>query len=160
MKRINLKRFLVISLAIVIMPGLIPFTTSCTPELSFGDLVICEDVNQDTLEPINAKSEFDIETKKISASIEYFGVKGEEKYRFNWTNIDTGENILDKTMQYFESEEGYFEGYAASYINVTEEGGIIPPGNYKPIHLYLRLPLFACSAHTYLLPSEPYSKAK
>jgi len=131
MKRIKLKKSLVLLLSVIFILSLVPFTTSCMPELSFGDLVICEDVNQDTLEPVNAKSEFDIEAKKISASIEYFGVKGEENYRFSWTNIDTGENVLDKTMQYFEGEEGYFEGYAASYINVTEEGGIIPPGNYK-----------------------------
>ena len=131
MKRIKLKKSLVLLLSVIFILSLIPFTTSCTPELSFGDLVICEDVNQDTLEPINAKSEFDIETKKISASIEYFGVKGEESYRFSWTNIDTGENVLDKTNKYIEGEEDYFEGYAASYINVTGEGGIIPPGNYK-----------------------------
>lgn len=131
MKRINLKRFLAISLSMVFILGLISFTTSCTPELSFGELVICEDVNQNTLEPINDKSEFDIEVKKISASIEYYGVKGEENYRFNWKNIDTGENVLDKTMQYLKGEEGYFEGYAASYVNMTGEGGIIPPGNYE-----------------------------
>jgi len=131
MKRIYLKRFLVISLSIVVMLGLIPFATSCAPELSFGDLVICEDMNQDTFEPVNAKSEFDIEAKKISACIEYFGVKGGDNYRFNWTNTDTVENVLDITKQYFESEEGYFEGYAASYIDVTGEGGVIPPGNYK-----------------------------
>ncbi len=131
MKRINLKKSLVLLLSIIFILSLIPFTTSCTPELSFGNLVICEDVNQNTLEPINAKSEFDIEAKKISASIEYFGAKGEENYRFSWTNTATGENVLDKTMKYVEGEEGYFEGYAASYIDVTGEGGVVPPGNYK-----------------------------
>jgi len=131
MKRINLNKSLVLLLSVIFILGLIPFTTSCTPELSFGDLVICEDVNQDTLEPINTKSEFDIEAKKISASIEYFGAKGEESYRFSWTNTATGENVLDKTMKYVEGEEDYFEGYAASYINVTGDGEIIPPGNYK-----------------------------
>jgi len=33
-------------------------------------------------------------------------------------------------MKYLEGEEDYYEGYAASYIDVTE-GGVIPPGNYK-----------------------------
>ena len=130
MKRIYLKRFLVISLALVIMPGLIPFTTSCTPELSFGDLIICEDVNQDTLEPINAKSEFDIEVKKISTFIEYFGAKGGDSYRFNWINTDTGEDVLDKTGEYAEGESGYFDGCAYSFSSIAE-GGIAPPGNYK-----------------------------
>ena len=130
MKRINLNRSLVLLLSVIFILGLIPFTTSCTPELSFGDLVICEDVNQDTLEPINAKSEFDSEAKKISASIEFFGAKGGDSYRFNWINTDTGEDVLDKTGEYAEGESGYFEGYVYSFISVAEVG-IAPPGNYK-----------------------------
>jgi len=131
MKRIKLKKSLVLLLSVIFILSLIPFTTSCTPELSFGDLVICEDVNQDTLEPINAKSEFNIEAKKVSATIEYFGIKGGDSYRFNWINTDTGEDALDKTGEYAEGESGYFDGCAYSSSNLTGEGIIILPGNYK-----------------------------
>ncbi len=131
MGKIRLKRFFVISLSVIFILSLISFTTSCAPELSFGDLVICEDINQETCEPLNPKDEFDVETKKICASIEFSGVKGEDNYRFKWVNIDTGENILDITLKYSESESGYLEGYAASSIETTDEVKVIPPGNYK-----------------------------
>ncbi len=131
MKRIYLKKFLVLLLSVIFILSLAPFTASCTPELSFEGLVICEDINQDTLEPVNAKNEFDIEVKKICACIEYFGVKGEDNYRFSWTNTDTGENILDKTAEYAEGKSGYFDGCAYSYITLTGEGKIAPPGDYK-----------------------------
>ena len=131
MKRIYLKRFLIPLLSLIFILGLIPLTTSCTPELSFGDLVICEDINQDTFEPENAKNEFDIEAKNICACIEYFGVKGGDSYRFNWINTDTGEDALDKTGEYAEGESGYFDGCAYSSSSLSGDGINIPPGNYK-----------------------------
>ena len=131
MKRIYLKRFLIPLLSVIFILGLIPLTTSCTPELSFGDLVICEDINQDTFEPENAKNEFDIEAKNICACIEYFGVKGGDSYRFNWINTDTGEDALDKTGEYAEGESGYFDGCAYSSSSLSGDGINIPPGNYK-----------------------------
>ncbi len=131
MKRIYLKKFLVLSLSVIFILSLVPLTASCTPELSFEDLVICEDMNEDTFEPVNVKNEFNIEVKKICACIEYSGVKGEDSYRFSWTNTDTGENVLDKTVKYAEGESGYFDGCAYSYISLTGEGKIVPPGDYK-----------------------------
>jgi len=119
MRRIYLKRFLISLLSVIFILGLIPLTTSCTPELSFGDLVICEDINQDTFEPINAKNEFDIEAKNICACIEYFGAKGGDSYRFNWINTDTGEDALDKTGEYAEGESGYFDGCAYSSSSLS-----------------------------------------
>ncbi len=131
MKRIKLKKSLTLLLSVIFILSLIPFTTSCTPELSFGDLVICEDVNQDTIEPINIKNEFGIEVKKISATIEYLGAKGGDSYRFNWINTDTGEDALDKTGKYAEGESGYFDGCAYSSNSLAGEGIVMLPGNYK-----------------------------
>jgi hypothetical protein len=131
MKRIYLKRFLILLISVIFVLGLIPLTTSCAPELSFGDLVICEDINQDTFEPVDAKNEFDIEAKKICACIEYFGIEGGDSYRFNWINTDTGEDTLDKTGEYAEGESGYFDGCAYSSTSLTGEGINILPGNYK-----------------------------
>ncbi|OFW63935.1 MAG: hypothetical protein A2Z35_03790 [Actinobacteria bacterium RBG_19FT_COMBO_36_27] len=131
MKKVNLKRSLVVSLAVVLITGLISFATSCTPKLSFGDLTVCEDINQETYEPVGQKDEFDIEVKKIYATIEYYGVKGEDNYRYSWVSLDTGENILDETLKYSEGESDYFEGYAMSFIGINDEVKVIPPGDYK-----------------------------
>lgn len=127
----NLKRFLTILLSIVFISASASFFTSCTPELSFGEIVICGDINQETYEPLDNKDEFDIGTEKIYATIDYYGVKGDDNYRYSWVNLDTGENILEKTLKYSEGESGYFEGYAMSYIGTNDEVKVIPPGNYK-----------------------------
>jgi hypothetical protein len=131
MRIINLKRFLIILLSIVFISASASFITSCTPELSFGDLVVCSDIDQETYEPLDQKDEFDIETEKIYATIDYYGVKGDDNYRYSWVNLDTGENILEKTLKYSEGESGYFEGYAMSYIGINDEVKVIPPGNYR-----------------------------
>ncbi len=131
MEKSSLKRTLVILLSAALISGLIPFTTSCVPELSFGDLTVCGGINQNTFEPISAEDEFNIEIKKIYASINYYGVKGEDNYRYNWINLDTGENFLDETSKYSEGKSDYFEGYAMSFIATNEEVKVIPPGNYK-----------------------------
>lgn len=127
----SLKRFLIISLLIVFISASTSFTISCTPELSFGELVVCGDINQETYEPLDHKDKFDIGTEKIYATIDYYGVKGDDNYRYSWLNMDTGENILEKTLKYSEGESGYFEGYAMSYMGTNNEVKVIPPGNYK-----------------------------
>ncbi len=131
MKKVNLKRSLVILLSTVLISGLISFTTSCVPELSFGDLTVCEDINQETFEPVSQKDEFDVEIKKIYATINYYGVKGGDNYRYKWVNLDTGGNILDETSKYSEGKSNYFEGYTMSYIAANDEVKVLPPGDYK-----------------------------
>ncbi|MDD5622563.1 MAG: hypothetical protein PHQ09_05345 [Actinomycetota bacterium] len=131
MKTVNFKKSPVILLAAIFILGLTSLTTACEPDLFFGDLTICENINEETFEPINQKNEFDINIEKIYATIDYSGARGEDNYRFNWVNLDTGENILDKTLKYSEGKSSYFEGYAMSYIATNEEARVILPGNYK-----------------------------
>ncbi len=131
MKIANFKKSLIILLSIIFILGLTSLTTACEPDLSFGDLTICENINEETFEPVDQKNEFDINIGKIYAIINYSGARGEDNYRFNWVNLDTGENILDKTLKYSEGKSNYFEGYAMSYIATTEEVKVIPLGNYK-----------------------------
>ncbi|MEA2015865.1 MAG: hypothetical protein U9O59_04045 [Actinomycetota bacterium] len=45
MKHVNLRKYLVMSLVSALILALIPFTASCTPELVFGDLTVCEDID-------------------------------------------------------------------------------------------------------------------
>ncbi len=131
MKIVNLKKSLVVLVSIIFILGLTSITTACEPDLFFGDLTICENINEETFEPVNQKNEFDINIGKIYATIEYSGAKGEDNYRFNWVNLDTGDSIFDETSKYSEGKSDYFEGNAASYITTTEEVKVISPGNYK-----------------------------
>ena len=131
MKIVNLKKSFVALVSIIFILGLISITTACVPDLFFGDLTICENINEETFEPVNQKNEFDINTEKIYATINYSGARGEDNYRFNWINLDTGESIFDETSKYSEGKSDYFEGNAASYITTTEEIKVISPGNYK-----------------------------
>ncbi len=131
MKMMNLKKSLVVLLSIILISGLTFFAAACKPELSFGSLAVCKDINQETFEPTYPENEFDIGIEKIYASINYSGTKGEDNYRFSWMSLDTGEVILDKSSKYSEGKSDYFEGYAMSYIETSEEVRVIPPGSYK-----------------------------
>lgn len=131
MKKLNLKRFLILTFLIVFILSLLSFSYSCAPELSFDSLIVCENINQDTYEPIGQRNEFDIGEDKVYAAIKYSGVKGEENYRYKWIYMDTGEIILDETLKYSEGNNQYLEGYTMSYIAINDEVKVIPPGNYN-----------------------------
>jgi len=131
MRKVNFKRSLTILLSTVIVSGLLFSSASCVPELSFGNLTVCGEINQESFEPVIQKDEFDIETKKIYVTIDYYGVRGGDNYRFKWTYLDTGENVLDETLKYSEGSSDYFEGYAMSLIETNDEIKVIPLGNYK-----------------------------
>jgi hypothetical protein len=105
---------------------------SCRPELNFGELVVCPEVDTDTLAPLEIRDNFDTGIEKIFAVIDASGVKAEDVWRFIWKNKDTKEVIADSTGSYSENESGYMEGYLSNYIVPGEEGGIIgEPGNYS-----------------------------
>jgi hypothetical protein len=131
MKKINLKELLTLILIPVFILSFVPFLSSCTPELAFEELTVCWNIKEDTFEPIDPEDEFGIGVEKIYATIKYFGVSGEDNYRYKWIYMDTGEVILDKTLNYSEDRRGYFEGYAMSYISTSDEIKVIPPGSYK-----------------------------
>jgi hypothetical protein len=131
MKKVDLKRCSVILLSVAFILCLTYFTISCAPELYFGDLTVSEDINQETFEPMSVKDEFDIGIEKIYVTINYSGVKGEDNYRYKWTYLETGENILDETLKYSEGKSSYFEGYAMSCISTNDEVKVLPPGDYK-----------------------------
>jgi len=131
MRKVNFKGYIMILLSTVIVSGLFFSSNSCATKLSFGNLTVCGEINQESFEPVIQTDEFDIETKKIYVTIDYYGVKGGDNYRFKWTYLDTGENVLDETLKYSEGSSDYFEGYAMSFIETTDEIKVIPPGNYE-----------------------------
>jgi hypothetical protein len=127
--RINIFVSLILVFAIA-MPA---YLAACSaPKLSFGEIVISEDVEKDTNNPVNPKSEFGINARQIFATIKYTGVKGTDSWRFKWTYEKTGETILDAGKKYNEDQpEGYFQGIMASNIYIENDTKRIPAGNYK-----------------------------
>ncbi len=131
MKNLIKKSTILITVLIFIL-GLIPALSSCTPKLSFENIVISEDVKKDTNEPINPKNEFDISAKQIFATVKYIGTKGSDNWQFKWTYLESGEIVLDKGEKFNKDEpDTIFEGIASSNIYTLDDTKIIPAGNYK-----------------------------
>jgi hypothetical protein len=127
--KINIFVSLILVFAIA-MPAY--FAACSTPKLSFGEIVISEDVEKNTNNPIDPKSEFDINSKQIFATIKYTGVTGADSWRFKWIYEKTGEMILDAGKKYNEDQpDGYFQGIMASNIYIENDTKRIPAGNYK-----------------------------
>ena len=130
-KEIQIK-ILVLVIAAIFTVASIPLTISCKPELDFGDLIVCEEVDAYTFAPLEAGDSFNIGAEKIFAAIEVHGVKAGDNWRFIWSNQETGEVIADSTGSYSADGSGYIEGYLSNNIVPGEEGGIIgEPGNYR-----------------------------
>ena len=107
--------------------------TGCgPPQLSLGEIIISPEVVKDTNEPVNPKSNFDVYTSQIYATISYTGAMGKDTWRFKWTNVTNGEDVLDNSQKFSEDQpDSYFEGIVASNIFITDESKIIPPGEYR-----------------------------
>ncbi|MBU4450982.1 MAG: hypothetical protein KKE35_06790 [Actinobacteria bacterium] len=127
-----IKKSTILIIALIFILGLIPALSSCTPKLSFENIVISEDVKKDTNEPINPKNEFDISAKQIFATVKYIGTKGSDNWQFKWTLLESGEIVLDKGEKFNKDEPNtIFEGIASSNIYTIDDKKIIPAGNYK-----------------------------
>ncbi len=129
-KEIQIK-ILVSVIAAIFTVASVPLIVSCRPELDFGSLTVCEEIDTYTFAPLEVRDSFNIGVEKIFAVIEVGGVKAEDKWRFIWSNQDTGEVIADSEGSYSEGG-GYIEGYLSNSMVPGEEGGIIgEPGNYR-----------------------------
>jgi hypothetical protein len=131
MKKFNFQASFTVLFVLIFVLNLIFFTVSCSPELSFGELSACADMDQQTYESSGSAEEFDAGEDKIYVTMEYCGVRGDDNYRYNWVYLDTGETILDETGKYSEGESGYLEGYVMSYISTNDEINLLKPGDYK-----------------------------
>jgi hypothetical protein len=122
---------------ILIMTGMIILmfvspVTSCRPELSFGEMVICSKVDAVTFAPVDASNNFDIDTQEIFAVIEVSGAEASDIWKFVWINEDTGEIIAESTDKFSESSRGYIEGYLSNCVVPGEGENIIgEPGDYR-----------------------------
>lgn len=132
MNRVNFfKKIYIPILALILFITLVPLSTSCSITATFGNLIICESVNKDTAEPVNAKSEFDLFTKEINATINVQNIKGSDNYRFLWKNNKTGAVITDMSGKYQPGKTEYGSGWFSSKMSVQEgKAAAILPGDY------------------------------
>jgi len=105
---------------------------ACAPEQVFSELIICREVNSITFEPDDACDNFDIKVAQIFAAVEVSGVKAEDKWRFTWKNLGTGEVIADSTNVYSTQITGFIEGFFSNKLVPNGNGNIIAePGDYS-----------------------------
>ncbi len=106
---------------------------SCAkPKLKFQEILIADEMQSDSVVQINTITQFDISTKKIYASVQYFGVYGNDMWKFKWINLDTSQVVLEKQDKYNkENPNKYLQGIVYSSIESTDELKIIPPAKYK-----------------------------
>jgi uncharacterized protein (DUF2249 family) len=135
LKKICVNKITVVILAIILSMTLIPISSACTLLLkpAFENIVISSSIEKDTLKPLDEKTEFETSAENIYATVKYSNVKGEDNYRFKWTNLDTGETVLDVENQYAKDKEGkYISGTIMSRIDPQLfKLKIISPGDYK-----------------------------
>ena len=107
-------------------------TVSCAPDQVFGKLIICREVDNTTFEPGEECDNFDIKADQIFAAVEVSGVKAEDKWRFTWKNLGTGEVIADSANVYSTQTTGYIEGFFSNKLVPSGNGNIIAePGDYS-----------------------------
>jgi len=118
--------FVVLCLLIMLLP-----LAACVPQQIIGRLLICSDIDSQTFEPLNIGDEYNIDTKQIFAAVKVAGVRGSDKWRFIWENVDTGEIISDSTNNYSPDRSSFMEGYLSNKLLPGEDGVMIAePGNY------------------------------
>jgi len=125
-------KVLAVTVTFMIMLGFIPFMSSCTPQITFGELTVSDEIDAVTGEPVGSKDEFSFNIKKIFTTIKVSGVKADDNKRFNMINEDTGEIIFDKTEKYSIEDTGFIEAYF--YIeteNLGEGQVLLDPGKYS-----------------------------
>ncbi len=123
--------FPIIFLIIILLFPLI----SCRKEAGFDSLIICEEINEKTLEAVKIKDIFDIDTEEIYAVIKYRNATQKDSYFFVWTNINTGGKIT--TEKYFlANKESPESGNLVSVLKLKEESPAITPGKYKVELIY------------------------
>jgi hypothetical protein len=80
-------KILIPAAALLLILAMQFFLPACSPPaMSFGDIVISEDIDKESGAPVGTGNEFDININKIVATVSYSGVKGADKWAFKWIN--------------------------------------------------------------------------
>jgi hypothetical protein len=101
-------------------------------EPAFGELIICESIDNDTFEPVSTRQEFEIGFREIYATIQASDVSSIDTFTYKWKNLDSGEVLRDFSFNYF--KDG---GYIPDFIVLQEGEDILDyhlfsePGKYR-----------------------------
>ncbi|MBN1298357.1 MAG: hypothetical protein JW997_01570, partial [Actinobacteria bacterium] len=147
--------YISIFIIIAFIPAGITFMQACSgPTASFDEIVISEDIIEDSKEPVKAGSEFNINVKRIIATVRYSGVKGSERWGFKWINTDL-DKIIIESSEYFSkaSLDDYFQGTVSSDIFINDQAKIIAPGSYR-VEFYYNGELLKTAAFKIIKPSS------
>ena len=104
--------------------------SSCQKPVSFDSMLICENINEKTLEPEGIKNTFDNTVKRIYSAVKYSNAGIKDIYFFTWTNLDTAEKITSEKYD-FSNKKDLTTGYIISVLEVKKDKSIITPGKYK-----------------------------
>ncbi|MDD3521194.1 MAG: hypothetical protein PHU65_08195 [Actinomycetota bacterium] len=118
-------------LALILLFSLI----SCKKEAEFDTLLICDEIDEKTLEAVNIKNVFEIDNETIYAVIKYSGAYMKDSYFFVWTNLDTGKKKTTEKY-FFANKENLESGNLVSVLRLKEESPAITPGKYKVEFIY------------------------
>ncbi len=126
------RKILVLILMIIVMLVFSPFIKSCRQELSFGDLIVCGEVDGVTFKPAGTKDSFYIDENEIFAVIEVSGASARDEWKFVWINEDTGKIIAESDGKYSDGDSAHVEGHLSNCLTPADKAGIIgEPGNYS-----------------------------
>lgn len=98
----------------------------------FGEVIICDKIDDKTYAPLSQNVEFKIGFREIYATIHISGVSSEEYFTYRWKYAGSGEVIREFSFDYFK-EEGYIPDYfiipegedIADYYIFSEPGDYI-----------------------------------
>jgi uncharacterized membrane protein YvbJ len=125
-------------LAIIIVSTILLYNNLSTQNdtqsaiLSFGEITICDNIDDETYAPLTQNVEFKIGFREIYATIHISGVSSEDYFTYRWRYADSGEVIREFSFDYF-IEEGYIPDYfiipegddIADYYIFSEPGSYI-----------------------------------
>jgi len=122
---------IILILAILIIALFYTTLLSCSPQQVFGELLICSDVDSQTFTPIDIGDEYEIDSPQIVAAIKVSGVRGDDRWRVIWENMDTGIVIADSSDVYSSGRPSYLEGYLPVILLPEDETSVVAdPGKY------------------------------
>ena len=130
--KLKSKRILVFLIIFSFISSMVPLLSSCSKEAVFGELTICEKINEETKEPLIPKNDFDFKVKEIFSTIKVENVKGDENFRFLWKNIENDSIVTDITGKYREGESLSLSGWFSGNLTIKEGAEFLAfPGKYK-----------------------------
>ncbi len=102
---------------------------SCSSQPVFEGVVICEQINENTFEPLVLKTSFKTSATRIFSTVRYQNVTKNDTYFFKWVNVSSGEELKTKVYT-FSPKTGYKSGYVVSVFENREKNTTLMPGRY------------------------------